>query len=377
MIIPANVTFLTSSSAKQTSLNRASVARFDMLDGLRGIAAVAVMIYHYTQHNGLHWLGGAWVAVDLFFVLSGFVIALSYGDKILKGMSFREFIYVRLIRLAPMYFLGLMLGLLAILLPIAKGEAPQIHFHQVMTALTLGLAWLPYFNDGLWPFGSGSIPGATFPLNDPGWSLFFEFFVNLGFFYFVYFFRKSSSLLFVLLIGTVFVFCTFGLRQINPGWGASNFFFGFPRVIAEFFFGTLIFALGLHLKKYPKPLALIVVLVALLFFFTSSTRVALINTFIFLPLTVVLMSTVPVSGVAKALCKTLGDLSYPLYVLHFPIYRLVFGLSEVKSLSPVAQTLLIGGFCVIVSLLLINVDLKLRKWLMAQLLTPKLAPAPI
>lgn len=104
---------------------------------------------------------------------------------------------------------------------------------------------------------------------------------------------------------------------------------------------------------------------------------ALINTFIFLPLTVVLMSTVPVSGVAKALCKTLGDLSYPLYVLHFPIYRLVFGLSEVKSLSPVAQTLLIGGFCVIVSLLLINVDLKLRKWLMAQLLTPKLAPAPI
>jgi hypothetical protein len=74
------------------NVNENKVDRFDLLDGLRGIAAIGVMIYHYTLHNGLHWLGGAWVAVDLFFILSGFVIAHSYGNKILNGMGIQQFL---------------------------------------------------------------------------------------------------------------------------------------------------------------------------------------------------------------------------------------------------------------------------------------------
>jgi peptidoglycan/LPS O-acetylase OafA/YrhL len=334
------------------------------------------MVYHFTQHNGLHWLGGAWVAVDLFFVLSGFVIAFSYGDKILQGMTFREFVWLRFIRLAPMYFLGLGLGLLAILLSMLKAEALQIDPRQVITAFTLGLVWLPYFHDGIWPFGTGRIPGATFPLNDPGWSLFFELLVNLVFFFWVYFSRKSSSLVLVLLAGGAFIFCTFWLKQINPGWGAENFYFGLPRVIAEFFFGTLIFTLGLHLKVYPKTLLLIVSTLVLISISISNTKVALVNTFLLLPLTVILMSTVTVTGRLRAICKALGDLSYPLYVLHFPLYRLAFALGDIKSLTPVTQTLLIGGLCASISFLLIGIDLKIRKWLTARLLPTKLVEPP-
>jgi peptidoglycan/LPS O-acetylase OafA/YrhL len=329
------------------------------------------MVYHFTQHNGLHWLGGAWVAVDLFFVLSGFVIAFSYGDKILQGMSFREFLWLRFIRLAPMYFLGLGLGLLAILLSMLKAQALDIDARQVITAFTLGLVWLPYFQDGIWPFGTGRIPGAAFPLNDPAWSLFFELFANLAFFFWVYFFRKSSSLLLVLFAGTVFIACTVWLKQINPGWGAENFYFGLPRVIAEFFVGTLIFTMGLHLKVYPKALLFIVSSLVLASIFFSNTKVALVNTFILLPLTVILMSTVIVDGGFKTICKALGDLSYPLYVLHFPLYRLAFALGDLEVLSPLTQTIFIGALCVFISFLLIGIDVKIRKWLTARLLPAK------
>src|SRR5476649_797527 len=109
--------------------------RFDLLDGLRGVAAIAVMLHHYTQHTGWDWFGGAWVAVDLFFVLSGFVIAHSYSKKILNGISFRDFTSVRLVRLAPLYLLGLALGVCAVFLSMAKSGAPQMLFSQ-LTATT-------------------------------------------------------------------------------------------------------------------------------------------------------------------------------------------------------------------------------------------------
>jgi peptidoglycan/LPS O-acetylase OafA/YrhL len=100
--------------------------RFDLLDGLRGLAAIAVMVHHFTQHNGLHWLGGAWVAVDLFFILSGFVIAHSYGIKLLAGMPLRQFLLIRLNRLGPLYFFGLLIGLIAALLAMRAGELGKI-----------------------------------------------------------------------------------------------------------------------------------------------------------------------------------------------------------------------------------------------------------
>jgi peptidoglycan/LPS O-acetylase OafA/YrhL len=65
--------------------------RFDALDGLRGIVALAVVIYHYGDHLGLPWLPHAWVAVDTFFILSGFVLAHSYTRRVHAGMGFVDF----------------------------------------------------------------------------------------------------------------------------------------------------------------------------------------------------------------------------------------------------------------------------------------------
>ena len=90
--------------------------RFIFLDGMRGIAALAVMIMHFTLYTNYPIFSSAYVAVDLFFVLSGFVIARSYIDKLDNGEALTSLVAKRLIRFLPTYMIGMLLGLCAILL---------------------------------------------------------------------------------------------------------------------------------------------------------------------------------------------------------------------------------------------------------------------
>ena len=337
--------------------------RFDVLDGLRGVAALIVMICHYTQHNGLVLLGGAWVAVDLFFILSGFVIAHSYGKRIADGLEFRRFVLIRLIRLGPLYVLGLMIGVVAVVLALENPAVQGFTRGQVASAFWLGLAGLPYFNDGRWPFGDESVGGAVFPLNDPAWSLFFELFVNGLFFWVLSRFRGVSLGKIVILASAVFVLCSVGLLQVNPGWGGSNFIFGFPRVIAEFFGGTLIYSTGLHRRQFSRGVCFITGFLALLGVVSGNRRLVFFDSITLIPMTVVVMSGVQVEGVFKTLCGIFGKVSYPLYILHYPIYRVAFLDAGFKQLNPVAQTFLVSVVSVTVSLLMVPVDSKLRRWL--------------
>jgi peptidoglycan/LPS O-acetylase OafA/YrhL len=64
---------------------------FSALDAMRGIAAVSVVFYHAGIHSGLPLLPHAYLAVDLFFVLSGFVIAHAYEEKLHHGMTVGKF----------------------------------------------------------------------------------------------------------------------------------------------------------------------------------------------------------------------------------------------------------------------------------------------
>ncbi len=335
--------------------------RFDLLDGLRGIAAIAVMFYHYTQHNGLNWLEGAWVAVDLFFVLSGFVIAHSYAGKIAQGMSFGQFARIRLIRLGPLYLLGLAMGALAAMLLVLGSPEPAISGPQVLKAFSLNLFFLPYLNDIGWPFGSDRVPGPIFPLNDPGWTLFYEVVVNAVFFFFVLRWRKPSSLWLVAAAYALFLYFSFVQDHAHPGWGTINWLYGFPRVVAEFFAGALIFSTGLHLKKFPRVLVLAIVGLTVCGFFTW--RHALLSSVTLVPLSIVLASSVRIVDPARQLCKWLGELSYPLYILHFPLHRLVSETTDIQALGPVLQTLLIAALAIALALLIARPEQRLRRWL--------------
>jgi peptidoglycan/LPS O-acetylase OafA/YrhL len=78
--------------------------RFDVLDGLRGVAALCILIHHWAQCVGASagFLGHAYLAVEFFFLLSGFVISNAYEHKLMQAMSFRRFVLIRVIRLYPL-----------------------------------------------------------------------------------------------------------------------------------------------------------------------------------------------------------------------------------------------------------------------------------
>ncbi len=80
--------------------------RFTALDSLRGVAAIGVLLHHLPASNGLATLPLARMGslfVDFFFVLSGFVIACSYGDKLAAGFSLKRFSVLRLGRILPVH----------------------------------------------------------------------------------------------------------------------------------------------------------------------------------------------------------------------------------------------------------------------------------
>ncbi|HEX7694251.1 MAG TPA: acyltransferase family protein, partial [Sphingomonas sp.] len=88
--------------------------RFVVLDGMRGLAALSVVALHTAQYfPSQTGPARAYLAVDFFFMLSGFVMAHAYGDKLRAGLTIKGFAEIRLARLYPMIFLGVTLGLLA------------------------------------------------------------------------------------------------------------------------------------------------------------------------------------------------------------------------------------------------------------------------
>src|SRR6476619_705398 len=92
---------------------------FEVLDGLRGVAALTVVIFHFMEwvfsDYSKNFIGHGFLAVDFFFCLSGFVIGYAYDNRIRK-MGVGEFFKSRLIRLHPLVVLGSVLGLVGFLL---------------------------------------------------------------------------------------------------------------------------------------------------------------------------------------------------------------------------------------------------------------------
>ena len=348
---------------------------FDVLDGLRGLAAISVMVLHYTEHSTMRLLmGGAWIAVDIFFILSGFVLAHSYGAKIQKGMTWQRFAAVRLLRLAPLYFLGAMMGIGS-----AITLLHDVHLHEFpMAALwhasVLGLIGIPDFNKSAWPFGAGSVRGVIFPLNVPAWSLFFEAFVNVLFFVYAARARKASAWVISAVGYVLFLSWTWRTQEFNPGWGSVNFIGGFPRVIAEFFLGVAVYKSGVQNWK-PKP-ALALILTCLLFgiMLPNDPKLAFIGSLILAPLAIVLLSPINVPTCLRPVFRWLGAVSYPLYVIHYPIYRLAMDIQPISRLSGMWQNLFIALIAIALASALIPIDASIRDILQDALFSPLQRP---
>ena len=129
---------------------------FHTLNGMRGVSALAVVLFHAEALAGTQMAPGGYLAVDLFFVLSGLVIAHAYEGWLLQTLTPIAFMRHRLIRFYPLYLLGLVLGVGLMTLEILVSPPAVLTPGQVTGATVAGLAFLPA------PFGT-----SLYPLNVP------------------------------------------------------------------------------------------------------------------------------------------------------------------------------------------------------------------
>jgi peptidoglycan/LPS O-acetylase OafA/YrhL len=312
--------------------------RFEVLDGLRGLAAIMVMLLHYTQNLHLPFTFNAYLAVDIFFALSGFVISHAYAEKLASGMSGMEFMARRLGRLFPLCAVGVALGFIALVS--GQSHTSNMAGQDDLTASLLNLFLLPYFDAHLILQPSNITEGMLFPGNTPLWSIFFELVASFAFIELVKFSNSHllkivlaafAALVFVpLLIGTATMNHPF---NIDAGWNTSNAIMGLPRVLFGFISGMLLYRgvtnasfqrkLGsiAFLKNGLGPCALLILTLA--FPWTFKGAYGLLVVAFAAPLIVAWGALSHIAfGPLRKILHFLGWLSFPIYCLHEPFLTL-------------------------------------------------------
>lgn len=298
--------------------NAAPSTRFTALDGVRGIAAIAVVLFHFSEFSGEPWLQRAWLAVDVFVCMSGFVIAHSYQQKIEAGMSFAEFARRRMSRLYPLYLFGLLAGAAMFLATTAypAGYSP-ITFAKTFA---LGLLVLPYLNDVATVQGAGKVVGLLFPFNGPSWSMFFELAANAAFFALV-FLRVRRWWIVIGVCALLFLWMAQLGSGVNAGWNTRTFAAGFPRIGYSFFAGVALYRLhdahrtGLAGQGLPAILLMLAV-----FALPSSKAVSVVGFLALGPIIIWANAAARPGPRLSSAYHFLGWISYPLYIVHVPVY---------------------------------------------------------
>ncbi len=293
--------------------------RFLLLDGLRGVAAFAVILDHVPSGMLGDLVPGRALSVDFFFVLSGFVLAHAYGRKLEAGWSPWAFIQARIIRLYPMYLAGTLIGIALAALLLLKGWGNAPSMSELLTYGALALFFLPQ------PPTSAYGGTALYPFNGPAWSLFFELIANV-FYAFVTRFLSLRVLLVILPVGAVLL----ALSVLNhpavrgPGWLWPHLDAGLARVMFDFFAGIAIYKLRETTRLPSLPWwAAVVFFLAVIAAPVSAEWAPAYDAFtaiVLMPLLVMLACGANVSGGVARVCTAFGTLSYGVYVLHAPLY---------------------------------------------------------
>lgn len=300
--------------------------RFVLLDGIRGIAALGVVSMHliHTSTGKPFIFPSASVAVDIFFCLSGFVIAWNYYQKLQTTLSATDYLKKRLIRLYPMFLMGTVIGVVALFLKYFSGQTTY-SFIEIIKATLLNLVYLPYLNHGQVTVFDLTLKDNIFPTNNPAWSLFYELIANL---LFVFTIKLSKNTLLTITGVMALLLIWFGLTSVSPpGWKTAYFIGGFPRVGYSFMVGVLIFKFYEQSKSIPTFHPLILMFGLVLMLQLSAGRFYqqywLLSALIVSPLLIWFGTRAVINNkLLEKVLDYLGWLSYPIYCLHIPIWYL-------------------------------------------------------
>ncbi|HEX3384590.1 MAG TPA: acyltransferase, partial [Mucilaginibacter sp.] len=241
---------------RQTTTYLESKNHYQILDGLRGVASVIVIVFHVLEtftggNRFIQIINHGYLAVDFFFVLSGFVVAYAYDDRWGKLTQW-DFYKRRLVRLQPMVIMGSIIGAALFYFQVSPAF-PNIAgtpVWEMLLVMLIGCTLIPVPN-------SMDIRGwqEMHPLNGPAWSLFFEYIANILYAVIIRRFSKLVLSVFVALAGCMMIgYLLFGPQgDLIGGWSLNGpgLFVGFTRVLYPFFAGVLLSRVGklIHVKN--------------------------------------------------------------------------------------------------------------------------------
>ncbi|MDH6231605.1 peptidoglycan/LPS O-acetylase OafA/YrhL [Mesorhizobium soli] len=319
------------------------------MDGLRGIAALAVLQLHAQSLFGRH-LRSSYLAVDLFFLLSGLVLSHAYEERLKRGMSVRRFMLIRIVRLYPLYILGTLVGAAFLL---------ASHVFGTSEYSLVGIAISLVFSVLFMPTPAGVFFGdiSLYPFVYPAWSLFFKLVAN--YLYSVTLPAQATRFLMsVVGLGAVLlIWSAFRFEGLDAGISWSGFSGGFARVIFSFFLGVLLFRFPLTWRGNGLHAVLCVVVLIPIFAVPVSKDYRAI-----FDLAVVIFVFPVLAAIAAAsegslrfrqCFALLGNSSYAIYAVHAPVLwwttrvsSRVFGV-QLTDLAPAS-----GGAVLVMLLLL-------------------------
>ncbi len=312
---------------------------YELLDALRGVAALLVICYHIGEGFATSAVdlvvNHGYLAVDFFFMLSGFVISYAYDDRWKGGMSAGEFFKRRLIRLQPMVFIGVIFGVISFCIQgSVKWSGESVPFSMVILSALMALCMLP-----AWPGADVEVRGNNemFPINGPEWSLFFEYIAYI--FYAGILRRFGTRLLGVVAavsaLGLLAIGLFSGTESLGMGWSLQGF--NFPAGLCRVGFA---FSMGMILRRTFKPrripysfaicTAILVILLPMPYVGSASTP--WVNCLYDVAcMTIAFPIVIYIGACGKCENKTerrvsdfLGQLSYPLYIIHYPFMYLLY-----------------------------------------------------
>ena len=370
---------------------------YELLDGLRGVAALMVLVYHIFEGfafasatNGVSdglitTFNHGHIAVDFFFILSGFVISYAYDDRWQK-MSIGGFFKRRLIRLHPMLVMGAVIGAVAFLFDgCMRWDGSVTSIGWVMVALLLTMFMIPAVPGAAYEVRGN---GEMFPLNGPMWSLFFEYVGNILYALIVRRLSTKALAVLVAILGIlhayIFVGNLSGYDSVGVGWTIDtvNFWGGLVRMLFPFTVGMLL-ARKFRAKSVRGAFWICSALLIVIF---SVPYMALDNAISFNSLyeVICIAAVFPFivwlgacgkseNCITSRVNRFLGEISYPLYIVHYPIMYIFYKWLIENQKYTLGETFGASLLVVVLSILLAYACLKLydipvRKWLTKRLI---------
>jgi peptidoglycan/LPS O-acetylase OafA/YrhL len=292
-------------------------AHFDILDGLRGVAALAVVIFHFMEwvytDPGRNFIGHGFLAVDFFFCLSGFVMGYAYDDRIAQ-IGILNFFKSRVIRLHPLVISGSVLGLLAFLFDPFGGHPELYSAGKIILVFLCSILLIPFpviadrgFN--------------LFSFNAPSWSLFWEYMANIIYALVLSKMRRGWLLLLTLLSAVAICWVAYRTGNLLGGWSGPTFWDGSARISYSFLAGLLIYRSNWIIKTKLgfAGLAILLFMAFVMPFSKWNWLSEPLVVLFYFPLLIALGAGAVLTPGLEKLCRFSGKISYPLYMTHYAV----------------------------------------------------------